>query len=678
MQGHSEVAAHWALHRLISRSLLILASAVPDGVMMYPGGWHNYRNIAVHPSDKLFERDVLALNSACSNPAEREAIAMDVRATSREYEDGTNVPRGTPFCLQLSVTEDWYRPSESKCRARWRERWTRLLTRFDQVVDECRPVSCVLMETRTPAYPKVTTSWDDILAGQELIRGGGGLRCDLAQLFTRDGAPLFGIFPIHDATGKPMVNSAGEAFAFRLGLSRQFFFYSKCNDPRETRDLPGPHFWELTRDAASLLYELPPHLAVSVWRNWRFGFSRRDHAEEYLWFDALFELSWQRKAGDVLHTKRLAWSGNTSIQLDGQGLFPRLPDMLPFGGLTSIPADSGYPVEWQSTLSDLARASVMAIDELLERAGDSQANGAVNVKVDDNCLPPTEQGLCKESDDRRESLVEKTADQGNCLAPVDFVIVTPLAEERDAVLARLPGQRKLPPSEHDIRTYYAAEVPVLFPDSTVAQYSVIVLPLARMGNTDATSATSDAIRRWQPRYVLLVGIAGGVQKAGVNLGDVLLADQVADYERQKVTPDGSSIRWQVHRVDQRLLIAAQNFRADKWQETSARRPNRRPPEVHFGPICTGDKVIADMSLTEQFREVWAKLIGVEMEAGGVANAASQAVRAPGFFMVRGVSDLADPRKESRTIRRWRKYACEIAAAWTIEFLKSGPVPPASP
>jgi formylglycine-generating enzyme required for sulfatase activity/nucleoside phosphorylase len=249
-----------------------------------------------------------------------------------------------------------------------------------------------------------------------------------------------------------------------------------------------------------------------------------------------------------------------------------------------------------------------------------------------------------------------------------------LVEEREAVLARLPGHDKLPLTEKDIRVYYAADIPVHFPDGKDSQYSIIVVPLARMGHTEAANATGDAIRRWRPRYVLLVGIAGGVPQAAVQLGDVLISDQVADYELQKVADGQPSIRWQIHRADQRLLIAAQNFTAPVWEQTKARRPNRSRPQVHFGPICTGNKVIADESLIEQFREVWTKLIGVEMEAGGVANAVAQAARMPGFFMIRGVSDLADGCKDSRRVKRWRPYACEIAAAYAIEFLKSGPVP----
>ena len=262
--------------------------------------------------------------------------------------------------------------------------------------------------------------------------------------------------------------------------------------------------------------------------------------------------------------------------------------------------------------------------------------------------------------------------------PVDFLLVDPLPEERKALLARLPGHRKLPASEDDIRVYYAAEIPAQFPDGRSISYSAVVLPLAGMGHTQAATATADAIRRFQPRYVLLVGIAGGMAKNDVALGDVLLAEQVADYGSAKVTADGPSIRWQVHQVDQRLLIAAQNHDGSAFADTVTARPEPGQPQVHVGPICTGNKVIADNSLGDQMRDVWVKLIGVEMEAGGVARAAFQSACQPGFFMVRGVSDLADADKDRDEVKRWRQYACDIAAAWTLEWLKSGPVTAGAP
>jgi len=242
------------------------------------------------------------------------------------------------------------------------------------------------------------------------------------------------------------------------------------------------------------------------------------------------------------------------------------------------------------------------------------------------------------------------------------------------VLTKLEGYRQLLPTADDIRVYYAAELPVTFPDSTTATYRVVVMPLLNMGRVEAATATGDAIRRWRPRYVWLVGIAGGLAKAGVALGDVLIADQIADYELQKLTPEGPTIRWQVHRVDPRLLGAARNLRGDSWLTlVTGTRPDAGVPRRHIGPICTGDKVIAN-GLLDAYRDVWAKLVGVEMEAGGTASAAFQAANIPGFFMVRGVSDLADAAKDSDAVDRWRVYACEVAAAYAIGLLQSGPIP----
>jgi hypothetical protein len=65
---------------------------------------------------------------------------------------------------------------------------------------------------------------------------------------------------------------------------------------------------------------------------------------------------------------------------------------------------------------------------------------------------------------------------------------------------------------------------------------------------------------------------------------------------------------------------------------------------------------------------WPKLIGVEMESGGVASAAFQAAKAASFFMIRGVSDLAENKDDT-----WRQYACHTAAAYVLALLQSGPV-----
>jgi nucleoside phosphorylase len=255
----------------------------------------------------------------------------------------------------------------------------------------------------------------------------------------------------------------------------------------------------------------------------------------------------------------------------------------------------------------------------------------------------------------------------------DFVIVTALEEERAAVLAKLPRCRRIPPSDDDIRVYYEAEVcPTA---GHAAPYRVIVMSLLGMGRVEAATAASDAIRTWRPHHVLLVGIAGGVAERRVGLGDVLVSEQIVDYELQKELPDGPEVRWHVHRGAPRLLGEAKDLPAHAWQSRiSSHRPIEGSPKQHVGPIASGDKVAAVTGFLAKYRMHWPSLIGIEMEAAGVASACFQASPPPGFFMMRGVSDLADEHKDSLRVAEWREYACEVAAAYAVALLEAGPVP----
>lgn len=255
---------------------------------------------------------------------------------------------------------------------------------------------------------------------------------------------------------------------------------------------------------------------------------------------------------------------------------------------------------------------------------------------------------------------------------VDFLLLAPLNEEREALLAHLPGAQRLQPDEQDVRFYYQADVSTEFPGGARGTYRVIVTSPLGMGRVEAATATSDAIRRWQPRYVILCGIAGG-DPENVELGDVLVAEQLADYEQQKITTDGARVRYQSYRSDPRLYGAAQHLLG--WEAAVEKpRPSPGRPRCHFGVVISGDKVQAAKDALKPYRSDWPKLIGVEMEAGGVAAAAWQAPSKPGVLMVRGVSDLADEKKGSGRVKKWRPYACEVAAAYTVALLRSGSVP----
>lgn len=263
---------------------------------------------------------------------------------------------------------------------------------------------------------------------------------------------------------------------------------------------------------------------------------------------------------------------------------------------------------------------------------------------------------------------------------VDFVIITALDEERDAVAAKLPDCRRLAPSEDDIRVYYRSDLPITFADGATSTYSVILTSLTNMTNPYATATAGDAIRRWQPRCVLLVGIAGGVAANDVSLGDVLVSDQIVDYRDQKATAGGRRFRFRGSPVSGRLLAAARNVDARAWRRLIKKRrptPGTGKSTTHIGPVATSDTLVADEQLLGDLLHHYPKLIGMEMEAGGTTIATHEAASRPEFFMVRGVSDLADDKRASDEVKTWRPYACHVAAAFAVALLESGPIPPSS-
>jgi len=254
----------------------------------------------------------------------------------------------------------------------------------------------------------------------------------------------------------------------------------------------------------------------------------------------------------------------------------------------------------------------------------------------------------------------------------DFLLVTALPEERDALLAQLPGYTREPPRRDDVHVYFSANVTTA---DGAGHYRTVVMPLLGMGRVNAATATAEAIKRWRPRHVILVGIAGGIAARNVGLGDLLISEQVVDYELQKITANGVEVRWSVHKASRRLYAAALNVIGDAWtKHIATNRPNEGLPRIHVGPIASGDKVVAVQSVLDEYRNVWPTLIGVEMEAAGVASACFAAAKQPEFFMVRGVSDLADERKNAPGMEVFRRYACEVAAAYVVELIRNRPVP----
>lgn len=242
----------------------------------------------------------------------------------------------------------------------------------------------------------------------------------------------------------------------------------------------------------------------------------------------------------------------------------------------------------------------------------------------------------------------------------DVVILTALPLEHKAMLSHMDDGESI---RVENREYTRVQI---------GRVTAVICCAGGMGNVQSAVTTYDAITAWNPTYVLLVGYAGGVKKQNERyLGDVLVANQVVDYELAKVRPGEVERRFRVYPASARLLAKCQSIRPDQWIPiVKASRTDgtdgRVNPMVHFGAVASGHKVITAPELVGELVAVWPELVGVEMEAGGAAAASHQSANPPHFIMIKGISDWADPSKEDG----WQTYAADAAAAFALTLIRS--------
>ena len=109
---------------------------------------------------------------------------------------------------------------------------------------------------------------------------------------------------------------------------------------------------------------------------------------------------------------------------------------------------------------------------------------------------------------------------------VDLVVITALDIERNAMLRYLPNAERI---VNRGRVYYRTK---LFKGSD-EYLDVLLLSLPYMGNVSASIAVTQAIEVWNPRFIILAGIAGGFKSDEAQLGDLIIAEAVSITKMQK-------------------------------------------------------------------------------------------------------------------------------------------------
>lgn len=251
---------------------------------------------------------------------------------------------------------------------------------------------------------------------------------------------------------------------------------------------------------------------------------------------------------------------------------------------------------------------------------------------------------------------------------VDFVIITALSCERTA-LCRALGIGDHQKVRKGSRIYWHNKE---FELREKRSYSVVVVVQALdAANTDAGILTTDALHHWNPRAVLMVGIAAAVNRETQKLGDIILGQGIYYDDRGKITPEGTLPEPKMYPADSTLFNSVNNLLPANDFEILADRPDgsKRCPKVTPGIIASSEKVVANADFRDTLVAQHRKIKAIEMEGYGVSAAAHQRFDQVRCLTIRALCDFADGEKDDT----WHEYAAAAAAGFVKHFLLNEPL-----
>ena len=275
----------------------------------------------------------------------------------------------------------------------------------------------------------------------------------------------------------------------------------------------------------------------------------------------------------------------------------------------------------------------------------------------------------------------------------DIAVITILPEEYGAVL-RLLSSRRTVVGTDTFPNVHSWEVGEIKSPLHERPYVVVLALCPGPGTNAAVLATKNTLLAFDPRHVLVVGVAGGLRD--VDLGDVVVADRICGYEYGKIDHGFHPRHDHDYPADAPIVGAARTLphREPAWYGDLGHPESLRDltPKILVGSVASGDKVVDDRSdaFFESVLKSRPKLMAVEMEGAGVAAAiqdARELNRPVGFAMIRGISDIPaddlsaggrnlNASEQTQMRDAWKERASAAAAACAVQLVRlAWPRPP---
>jgi nucleoside phosphorylase len=237
----------------------------------------------------------------------------------------------------------------------------------------------------------------------------------------------------------------------------------------------------------------------------------------------------------------------------------------------------------------------------------------------------------------------------------DLVLVTVTPVETEAILAHVSKKRKVSIGN---RAYHDLDI------IGGAKTFLVQLPHMGSGGSGGSLKTVEAaILALSPWAVIMVGIAFGFDPANQRIGDILISQQIQDYDLERVGsgpskyPRGNRVSASASLLSN--FITSQYYIFEDW-------PN--PPQIYAGLILSGSKLVDDEDFRNQLHMIAPNAVGGEMEGVGLYEAALN--KGVEWLLVKAISDWADGKKHVHK-KEYQQLAAEHAARFTIKAIELG-------
>lgn len=288
---------------------------------------------------------------------------------------------------------------------------------------------------------------------------------------------------------------------------------------------------------------------------------------------------------------------------------------------------------------------------------------------------------------------------------IDVGIITIRDDEFEAMFDRFPKRRHVKGTGSD---YQYSKVRT----KANEDLRVVVARSPEQGQGSAQALASSMINDLGPRWIFVVGIAGGFPAAEYTLGDVLLSQRMHDFavtaaieskppqfqdmggpmalEVEKLVTGLRGLKTQLGEWSSKQFLGRSKpklnaptgigskslYGSNAWKRKVIgslkaqfpRKGNPRDPDFFSSVMITGNTLLKDTKLASLWQRTARHAAGVEMELGGVCRAARYGEDGKTRVLaIRGLSDIVGYKRSSA----WTEYACRSAAAFADALLRSG-------